>query len=1049
MKIYKKTTPYSVTDLCVELCGPYAKGIDTSVYVFCENRSTLSYESALAEKYGGTFSVNVTAFSRYMYVKGGDVNRINAASSALVIARSMIANGSRLLRLKNFSSSAASAVYEVIAQLKAAKVSVDDLKKVAESDDGALFFKLKDIALLYEEYEIFLKENGLKDDGDALAGLPSIIRGDADIKGKKAIVAGISNFTALSLDAIRALDEVCDLDCVILSYDGASAVNETLDKLLAIDPAAEVVEDDRVYSPAVTQIKERLYAPELLSEKGMTPGDVVKVAEAADPYDEAAFVASVIKKMINDGYRYRDFCVACPDVDGYLPIIDKAFKERDLPVYADKKEKLSAHPAAALVFSIIDAKRLNLRKDAAMSIVKNPLAFSVEEGDAFEDYVIENALSDYSIRKCFSEKAAEDVRKKLVECKQKMPDNGTIGQFIGVIEDIFGILSVKDKSDALADSLTAAGEGVKAEFVRTGFNKLTEAFYDIKALFGEEAVSVKEFRELLSSAFAASEISLLPRYNDVVFLGDYKSAGIRRSKVLFCIGMTSATPFIKGDNSILNDKDLTRLDGLKVRIEPKISIVNKRERECVVTTMMSFEERLFATYPRVSVGGEKAMRSQAVDYLIAAFTGKDGSPLEILPEKEYLLRSQNADDYIALGAGLADYYEALEKYGEHRLDDLTAAATFLSVVKEKYPEEYSAVVGADGEKAKATYCGSLSSSMIETYYSCPYRAFGEKVLKIKEGKTDEIKQNEFGRIIHATLERFAPSACDAKDEEEAEKIAAKFFDEVVGSDEFGKYRSGAGNAFMLDEVKKEALKECSALYGLGKRSKFRVEGTELRFGGERGAAMKPITLIVNGKKRNVSGYIDRIDVMKSSSGKTYAHVIDYKTGSDVDKMVRPEKLFTGEKLQLYLYLAAVVANGYKAAGAHYLALNDDYSDGKKKKIFFGTAVDDSEVVCGLDDNVEKIGESEEYGIGGRSSSLVDEQTLDDLTEYSLRLAKNCAEEAEKDGFVVSPKENACSYCSLKGACGFDKDDTKNMREPVSVDINDIIAAVQKARKDDE
>ena len=60
MRIFRKTIPSKITKKAVELVAPYASGPDRLAYIFCDSKSTLSYESEIAEKFGGSFSIEVT-----------------------------------------------------------------------------------------------------------------------------------------------------------------------------------------------------------------------------------------------------------------------------------------------------------------------------------------------------------------------------------------------------------------------------------------------------------------------------------------------------------------------------------------------------------------------------------------------------------------------------------------------------------------------------------------------------------------------------------------------------------------------------------------------------------------------------------------------------------------------------------------------------------------------------------------------------------------------------------------------------------------------------
>ena len=59
------------------------------------------------------------------------------------------------------------------------------------------------------------------------------------------------------------------------------------------------------------------------------------------------------------------------------------------------------------------------------------------------------------------------------------------------------------------------------------------------------------------------------------------------------MSLTGEVPFVKSDAALLMDSDIAGLEELSVSIEPKISVVNKREKEAAGISLASFSETLF------------------------------------------------------------------------------------------------------------------------------------------------------------------------------------------------------------------------------------------------------------------------------------------------------------------------------------------------------------------------------------------------------------------------------------------------------------------------
>ena len=75
---------------CVTITADLVKGMprdpDSPILVFCESKSSLSYETAIAKATGGTFNVDVTSFSRYLSKRVKVDKYLSKAQGALLIS---------------------------------------------------------------------------------------------------------------------------------------------------------------------------------------------------------------------------------------------------------------------------------------------------------------------------------------------------------------------------------------------------------------------------------------------------------------------------------------------------------------------------------------------------------------------------------------------------------------------------------------------------------------------------------------------------------------------------------------------------------------------------------------------------------------------------------------------------------------------------------------------------------------------------------------------------------------------------------------------------
>ena len=84
----------------------------------------------------------------------------------------------------------------------------------------------------------------------------------------------------------------------------------------------------------------------------------------------------------------------------------------------------------------------------------------------------------------------------------------------------------------------------------------------MKLLLGDITLSLNEYKSVFISGISSLELSIIPQYNDAVFIGDFKQTALAKAKHLFALGLTSDVPNVQKDVSLLSDDDIKALDEL-------------------------------------------------------------------------------------------------------------------------------------------------------------------------------------------------------------------------------------------------------------------------------------------------------------------------------------------------------------------------------------------------------------------------------------------------------------------------------------------------------
>ena len=181
MKLFVTETYYSCVEKAAEYIAKTGVGIDSPAVVFCEDKLTLSAESAIAKAMGGgLFGADVTSLGRYVSKRLKDSSALSKEGSAIVVKKVLSENADNLKTLSRlaFSPSFAFETSELIAQLKSAKITPEMLMNSVDGCPENIRAKILDLAVVFKGYEDFLKKKGLTDQSGILGKMPELIAKD-------------------------------------------------------------------------------------------------------------------------------------------------------------------------------------------------------------------------------------------------------------------------------------------------------------------------------------------------------------------------------------------------------------------------------------------------------------------------------------------------------------------------------------------------------------------------------------------------------------------------------------------------------------------------------------------------------------------------------------------------------------------------------------------------------------------------------------------------------------------------------------------------------
>ncbi len=1009
--------------------------------VFCEDRLSLAAERTVCAAVEGTFSTSVFTFARFLSSeKGKAENVLSSQGSAMAVRKIIEDKKSELTLFKKLSvAGAAQSVYDTIALLYSSRVSAQDASKAAEGG-GLLGGKLHDLAIIYAEYEKYLKDSGKQDRNAYLRQLGEVISQSPKICGSCVIFLGFQAFTCTSQECIRSAFSAAE-SVYGLFIGGAEDlyVNEASATFIGIANEFGGAEISTAADGRIVEAKtlcRAVYNAESFYAEPL-PTDKVNIFEAADIEEELEFIAVNIKKHVSLGERYAKISVMLPDLEGGERALARVFSRYKIPYYADKQLSLSEHSLCAFVVNYLICAVTGCPFAEVDAIVASPY-FPAERADKdiFRNYLLRLASYRGGVKRTpneevlknlgFDLKAVENVRKVFLNGLDFLTAKGGISSICGGIRALLTHFKVENTLKDLTEKYRDE-RPIAAQFSSRAYESLLTVLDEAESISGEN-VSVKEFVKILKSGFSAMKISLIPPKSDAVFVGDLAATANTGSNVVFAAHLTGEVPSASSDTSLLTDREISALSAVNLNISPRISQVNARKRETCALNICAFRNRLYLSYP-VRKNGEESGASELISYAAAAFTTVKGAKIEAVPVKKVETLYRAIPYYCSEKLPAIKY---LRKYAA------TEYAPSVYEVLKNHGFENSASAALRIPVKRAISCGqrlylsgksSLSPTTLETYFSCPYLGFIRQGLKVQEREEGVIRAVDTGNFIHAVLQDLAKEAVKIDTAEEFAAISRKVAEDKLSKPPYSSLVDSKSGKYISAELLNEAVKISDGMYRQIKNSSFKPTREE-----------SWCEVQLTGVK--INGKIDRVD----ESG-DLVRIIDYKTGS-IDATA--SKYYTGAKLQLPLYLLAV-SKGKRAAGAYYFPASLEYRD-KKDGVFRlqGFMDGSEEVVVASDSTVQPKIKSDyvnAYLSGGRSESAMSQTDFADFLEYSKLVASVGAAEMFDGNIAPSPAEGTCKYCKAGGSCGVNLGKDGEERKAKSVKCAQIAELVRKVKGD--
>ncbi len=954
---------------------------------------------------------------------------------------------------------------------KMGAVSPDKLSEAAGRTTGTLRLKMQELGLILGTYDALVAQQ-FTDPLDDLTRLTRQLTEHDFFRGRTVILDAFKGFTVQEFDVLEQVMAQAQ-DCwITLCADGLhdeeqgtglfSNVKKTARRLVdcakrhggSVAPPVVLEPGARFASEGLAAVERRLFRAD--SAAACDDGTVV-LASAANKYEEAAWIASEIHRMVREeGCRWRDITVIVRREEDYAGVLDRALERAGIPCFMDTPSDVTGAPLMAYVLAALEAVNSNMDADAVFRCLKTGLfGLTTDEIAELENYVFLWGLDRDAWNnewkgnpQGFTDRFGEEEQEALVRINgmraqisaafAPLRTNTRWGTGAGMAKAVYEFLcdthADQHLTGAAADWDRDGQEDTAQEQLRLW--KLLMGLLDQTALVLRQELDGKRYARLLEMAIRSAKLGELPQSLDEVTVGGADRTRPANPKVVFLAGAVQGVfPASAGVGGLFTENERRLL------VMQDIEIAKPAEEQSV-------EERFLAY-----MAASSPSRRLVVSYYNASSAGEGTLPSELVSEIRRIcgVSPVSCNRYGALPETMEEAFDRLARtYHESTAEQAAYRAFFASSVE---PEVLDAVdrtavrrtFGFEDDRMAKELFGSrmrLSPSRVENYYQCPFQYFCRYGMDARERRPAKIDALEYGTLIHYLLEHAvaAHRECPIHQQQPEtlrQKVRAwmdKYLEERLGGAE-GKTQRFLALYRRFEEV---ALQLLMYIGSELEQSRFEPAAFELTIGP--GKDVKPIRIpLPDGASIEIIGQVDRVDLLEEK-GETYVRVIDYKTGH---KKFSLSDLLYGINMQMLIYLMTLSEQGWQGknlrpAGVLYLparsprieAAHTDtpeqlVAESRKDMRMSGIVLNEESILRAMERDGAGMyipAKFTKNGAPDARSSLYTMEQFGVLTRHMKELIGKMAAHLRAGEIPAVPLGEICQWCSFTSVCGREKND---------------------------
>ncbi len=1074
------------TQTCIdEICS--TNGMERRLFYIVPEQFTLESEKAILFKKKALININVLGFNHLAYYL---INRFGGDKRVIIddVAKAMLIKKIALEKKEelSFYKSAVNKqgfiddLNKTITEMMQYSVSIGDLKKLAKKAKNSGFKdKLEDIVKLYESYKEYMNRDYISSEG-ALDVLCELIE-SSEIAGSEVWIDGFKSYTKQELKIIEKLLKCCKRVNITFSigdmkkiytklspYDEQYEIKKSVNSIGKIARANNIEIEDILkckkvytkYSKEMLHLRENYLKFKPL--KFEFESENIKLFSGKNIYVEVDYICKSILNLIKEeNYSYKEIGVIVGSKE-YEKVFSAYFKKYNIPNFLDSRKDINNHPLVIIILSALEAVGYGYNNSAIFRLLKTGYT-DIDFEDIFnlENYVIANGINKYKWNMEWkygfkiNENDNKPTKEYILEIKERVlkifepilkynsRKEFNVREITKDLLKVLEYLNVKEKIEL--DYKRAIENGnLEREIISSQiWEEVILVFEKLVDILGKEKVSIREYISILRTGFSSANIGVAPPLQDYVIVGDIERSRMANIKAIFIAGANESNIPIKIKNSgIFSGDERSVIEESKIEMSPNVIQKINSGKLSLFLSLIRPSEKLFISYASSNFQDMVLVPSIIFDKIKNIFpkvkefeiNDKDFNIKSILSNKnvtfENMLKAIYSGDESEFIAELLNIYRFDKEY-LRKIENIKAGA--LTEVPIKYLEKGLL------EMLWSEVFENSSISKLERFMDCPFKFFGDYILKAQKKNTYYIKSNDIGNFIHKILEDFISNVSKKNgfgniEKQDIESFVDKNYEkyiDILNTDIFELKR----NEFIFDKILEIVKNTLWVNVEQIKASNFKPKEFEFSFNKKNCIQIE----LENNKKMNIRGKIDRIDTLVSEDGTEYIKIIDYKSS---EKSLDYDEIYQGLQLQLAVYMKSYIDYVKSSPAAMFYSLTDEPTIEDSEGLNYCSDVSGEDIILNkmavngmlldrLKDSLDtyniNIIKSRKETKTKRDIKIPKSYEVSDsefklVLDYSMEKIKEIGNEMIKGNISVSPSKDkssfssSCKYCSFSPIC---------------------------------